>query len=32
MFDNFLWGAFPWLAIAAFIVGIFWRWRSDQFG
>ena len=32
MFDNFLWGAFPWLAIAAFFVGIFWRWRSDQFG
>ena len=32
MFDNFLWGAFPWLAIVAFVVGIFWRWRSDQFG
>lgn len=31
-FNNFLWGAFPWLAIAAFVVGIFWRWRSDQFG
>lgn len=32
MFDNFLWGAFPWLAIAAYFVGIFWRWRTDQFG
>lgn len=31
-FNNFLWGAFPWLAIAAFFVGIFWRWRTDQFG
>lgn len=31
-FDTFLWGAFPWLAIVAFAVGLFWRWRSDQFG
>ncbi|HCG2961674.1 TPA: respiratory nitrate reductase subunit gamma [Corynebacterium striatum] len=31
-FNNFFWGAFPWLAIAAFFVGIFWRWRTDQFG
>lgn len=31
-FTNFLWGAFPWLAIAAFVVGTFWRWRTDQFG
>ncbi len=31
-FDTFLWVAFPWLAIAAFFIGIFWRWRSDQFG
>ena len=31
-FNNFLCGAFPWLAIAAFFVGIFWRWRTDQFG
>src|SRR5699024_76056 len=31
-FENFLWGAFPWLAIVAFFVGIFWRWRTDQFG
>ncbi len=32
MFDNFLWGAFPWLAIAAAVVGTIWRWRTDQFG
>lgn len=30
--ELFLWVAFPWLAIAAFVVGIVWRWRSDQFG
>lgn len=32
IFNNFLWGAFPWLAIAAFIIGMIWRWRTDQFG
>lgn len=32
MFNNFLFGAFPWLAIAAFAIGMFWRWRTDQFG
>ncbi|WP_018295800.1 respiratory nitrate reductase subunit gamma [Corynebacterium lubricantis] len=30
--EEFLWVAFPWLAIAAFFIGIFWRWRTDQFG
>ena len=30
--DIFLWVAFPWLASAAFIIGFFWRWRTDQFG
>lgn len=30
--EVFLWVAFPWLCIAAFVVGIIWRWRSDQFG
>lgn len=30
--EVFLWVAFPWLAIGAFVVGIIWRWRSDQFG
>ena len=31
-FDTFLWVAFPWLAIAAFVIGMIWRWRTDQFG
>lgn len=31
-YDMFLWVAFPWLAIAAFAVGVSWRWRTDQFG
>ncbi|GAB3939840.1 respiratory nitrate reductase subunit gamma [Corynebacterium tapiri] len=30
--ETFLWVAFPWLAIAAFVVGMIWRWRTDQFG
>lgn len=30
--ELFLWVAFPWLAIASFVVGIIWRWRTDQFG
>ncbi|WIM68616.1 respiratory nitrate reductase subunit gamma [Corynebacterium breve] len=30
--QEFLWVAFPWLAVVAFFVGIFWRWRTDQFG
>lgn len=31
-FELFLWVAFPWLCIAAFVIGIIWRWRTDQFG
>ena len=31
-FNTFLWVAFPWLAIAAFVIGMIWRWRTDQFG
>ena len=31
-FETFLWVAFPWLCIAAFIIGISWRSRTDQFG
>lgn len=30
--NTFLWVAFPWLAIAAFVIGIIWRWRYDQMG
>lgn len=30
--QAFLWVAFPWLAIAAFVIGIIWRWRYDQMG
>lgn len=30
--ETFFWVAFPWLCIAAFVIGIIWRWRSDQFG
>ncbi|AKK10876.1 respiratory nitrate reductase subunit gamma [Corynebacterium uterequi] len=30
--ELFLWVAFPWLASAAFLVGVIWRWRTDQFG
>jgi len=28
----FLWVAFPWLAVVACVVGVVWRWRTDQFG
>lgn len=31
-FELFLWVAFPWLAVAAFVIGLIWRWRTDQFG
>lgn len=31
-FEIFLWVAFPWMCIAAFVIGIIWRWRTDQFG
>lgn len=30
--EAFLWVAFPWLAIAAFVIGIIWRWCYDQMG
>ena len=30
--EMFLWVAFPWLSIVAFVIGVFWRWRTDQFG
>ena len=30
--EIFLWVAFPWLSIVAFVIGVFWRWRTDQFG
>lgn len=30
--QEFFWVAFPWLAIAAFVIGIIWRWRYDQMG
>lgn len=31
-YEIFLWVAFPWLCIAAFVIGMIWRWRTDQFG
>lgn len=31
-YEIFLWVAFPWLCIVAFFLGMFWRWRTDQFG
>lgn len=31
-FETFLWVAFPWLCISAYVIGISWRWRADQFG
>ncbi|MCZ9309006.1 respiratory nitrate reductase subunit gamma [Corynebacterium uberis] len=31
-YDIFAWVAYPWLALAAFVIGTIWRWRSDQFG
>lgn len=31
-FETFLWVGFPWIAVAAFVIGIIWRWRTDQFG
>ncbi|MDB1089838.1 respiratory nitrate reductase subunit gamma [Streptomyces sp. ACA25] len=30
--DLFLWVAFPYLALAVFVVGHVWRYRKDQFG
>lgn len=31
-FETFLWVALPWIAAACLVVGIIWRWRTDQFG
>lgn len=31
-FEVFFWTAFPYLALAALVVGLIWRWRTDQFG
>lgn len=31
-FELFWWSAFPYLALATFVVGMIWRWRTDQFG
>ncbi|NLI18770.1 MAG: respiratory nitrate reductase subunit gamma [Actinomycetales bacterium] len=31
-FEIFLWGAFPYLALATFVVGLIWRYRTDKFG
>ncbi|HZK05754.1 MAG TPA: respiratory nitrate reductase subunit gamma [Actinomycetaceae bacterium] len=31
-FELFWWAAFPYLALATFVVGMIWRWRTDQFG
>ncbi|PWF27648.1 respiratory nitrate reductase subunit gamma [Ancrocorticia populi] len=30
--DIALWGVFPYVALTVFIVGIVWRWKTDQFG
>ncbi|MDO4631706.1 MAG: respiratory nitrate reductase subunit gamma [Corynebacterium sp.] len=30
--ESFVWVAYPWFAVAAFAIGMFWRWRTDQFG
>lgn len=31
-FQVFLWGALPYIAIATFVVGLIWRYRTDKFG
>ena len=31
-FDVIFFGVWPYLALATFVVGHVWRWRSDQFG
>jgi nitrate reductase gamma subunit len=31
-FDNFLWGAFPYISLVIFVVGLVWRYRTDRFG
>ncbi|MGI5267734.1 respiratory nitrate reductase subunit gamma [Nonomuraea sp. CA-218870] len=30
--DIFLWGAFPYIAVAILITGLIWRYRYDKFG
>lgn len=30
--DTFFWGIFPYICIVAFVGGMIWRWRTDQFG
>ncbi|MEU8246901.1 respiratory nitrate reductase subunit gamma [Nonomuraea sp. NPDC048916] len=30
--DIFLWGAFPYIAVALLITGLIWRYRYDKFG
>lgn len=30
--DIFVWGVFPYICLTTFVVGIVWRWRTDQFG
>lgn len=27
----FVWGVFPYIAIATFVVGMIWRYRSNRF-
>lgn len=30
--DVLLWGVLPYVVLAVFVVGLWWRWRYDQFG
>ncbi|SDS07458.1 respiratory nitrate reductase subunit gamma [Paraoerskovia marina] len=30
--DALLWGVLPYVTIAAFVIGLFWRYRYDKFG
>ncbi|SEU41897.1 respiratory nitrate reductase subunit gamma [Nonomuraea wenchangensis] len=30
--DVFLWGAFPYIAVAVLVTGLIWRYRYDKFG
>ncbi len=30
--STFLWGVFPYLAMAVFVVGLIWRYKYDKFG
>lgn len=31
-FEIFLWGAFPYISLGVLVVGLIWRYRTDQFG